>query len=166
MSDPFEGRPFPRAVLIGAAALIAFVIAAAALVRFTGIGSTTLPPAPAVESRELIFLDQDDGTTLVAIPGAGAAGEDVYIARLETATDGFVLGVMRGIRRDRKLRDISYDAPYLLALREDGRLTFSDPLSGREIDLRAFGPTNFASFARLLRAEPMSDLGGAPAGSP
>jgi putative photosynthetic complex assembly protein len=146
MSDPFEGRPFPRAVLIGAALLIGFVILATAMVRITGVGRTEMPMAPIVESRQLLFLDNGDGTTTVKVPDEGV------VAELESGTDGFVLGVMRGMVRERKSYDASLDAPYLLSRREDGRLLLEDPLTGRVIDLRAFGVTNAGAFAKLLRA--------------
>jgi putative photosynthetic complex assembly protein len=149
VSDPFEGRPFPRGVLIGAALLIGFVIISAALVRITGVGGTETPVPPIVESRELVFIDLGDGTTSVRIADGGG-----QVAELQTAVDGFVLGVMRGMVRERKAYDASLDAPYLLSLREGGVLLFEDPLTGRRIDLRAFGHTNTDSFARLLRAEP------------
>jgi len=154
MSDPFEGRPFPRGVLIGAAALIVFVIAASAMVRMTGVGVTEMPPAPVVEARELVFIDQGGGRTLAVVPAHGDVADDGVVAELESGVDGFVLGVLRGMGRDRKVRDIPLDEPYLLALREDGKLIFEDPETGSQIDLRAFGPTNLASFAKLLRAEP------------
>jgi len=149
VSDPFEGRPFPRAVLIGAALLIGFVILAAAMVRVTGVGGTETPLPPVLESRELVFLDNGDGTTTVEI-----AGDQGTLAELKSYVDGFVLGVMRGMVRERKAYDAPLDAPYVLSLREGGLLLFEDPLTGRRIDLRAFGPTNTASFARLLRLEP------------
>jgi putative photosynthetic complex assembly protein len=152
MSDPFEGRPFPRGVLIGAALLIGFVIAAAAIVRVTGVGGTDMPIAPIAESRELVFVEHGDGTTSVEVPG-----EDGEIALLESNVDGFVLGVMRGMVRERKSHGAALDEPYLLSLREDGRLLFEDPATGRLIDLRAFGVTNAGSFAQLLRAEPRRD---------
>jgi putative photosynthetic complex assembly protein len=154
MSDPFEGQPFPRGVLIGAALLIVFVIGAAAMVRLTGVGMTELPLAPVVEARELRFLDQEDGTTLVVIPEHGTLGSNGLVAVLESGVDGFVLGVMRTMVRERKARGIPLDAPYRLGLREDGRLIFEDPRAGRQIDLRAFGPDNLAAFAKLLRVEP------------
>ncbi|MCF7991675.1 MAG: phosphonoacetaldehyde hydrolase [Thiohalocapsa sp.] len=152
MSDPFEGRPFPRGVLIGAAMLIAFVIIAAATVRITGVGGTALPIAPVVESRQLVFLDQGGGFTKVRVPG-----EEGTVAVLESGVDGFVLGVMRGMVRERKRRGIPLDDPYMLSLREDGRLLFEDPSTAQVIDLRAFGSTNLGSFAELLRAEIRSD---------
>jgi len=149
VSDPFEGRPFPRAVLIGAALLIGFVILAAALVRVTGVGGTETPLPPVVELRELVFIDDGAGGAVVRI-----AGENGTVAELRSGIDGFVLGVMRGMVRERKAYDAPIDAPYLLSLREGGVLLFEDPLTGRRIDLRAFGPTNTEAFARLLRAEP------------
>ncbi|ESQ08617.1 MAG: phosphonoacetaldehyde hydrolase [Thiohalocapsa sp. PB-PSB1] len=148
MSDPFEGRPFPREVLIGAALLIGFVIVAAAMVRFTGVGGTETPLAPIIESRQLVFTDHDDGTTTVSVPG-----EAGVVAELKSGEDGFILGVMRGMVRERKSYNAELSAPYILSLRQDGRLLFEDPLTGRRIDLRAFGPTNAGSFAQLLRAE-------------
>jgi putative photosynthetic complex assembly protein len=148
MSDPFEGRPFPREVLIGAAFLIGFVIVAAAMVRVTGVGRTDLPVAPMVESRQLVVCRQrrwhHDG------PCAWGRG---VVAELESGVDGFVLGVMRGMVRERKSNSADVDAPYLLSLRENGSLLFEDPLTGRRIDVRSFGPTNAGSFAKLLRAE-------------
>jgi hypothetical protein len=55
--------------------------------------------------------------------------------------------------RERKSNSVDVDAPYLLSLRENGSLLFEDPLTGRRIDVRSFGPTNAGSFAKLLRAE-------------
>jgi putative photosynthetic complex assembly protein len=154
MSDPFEGRPFPRGVLIGAALLIAFVIAAAAMVRLTGVGGVEMPFAPVVEARELIFEDMGDGVTLVALPGPDGADREAVVGLLHSGVDGFAMGVMRGMVRDRNAREIPLNRPYQLALLEDGRLVFRDPEVGTEIDLRAFGPTNLGSFVPLLRAEP------------
>jgi putative photosynthetic complex assembly protein len=104
-----------------------------------------------LESRELVFLDDGQGTTQVQI-----AGEDGTLAELESGVDGFVLGVMRGMVRERKAYEVPLEEPYLISLREGGVLLFEDPLTGRRIDLRAFGPTNTAAFARLLRAVPAS----------
>jgi putative photosynthetic complex assembly protein len=149
VSDPFEGRPFPRAVLIGAALLIGFVIASIAVVRMTGVGGTALPLPPIKESRELVFIDLGGGKTSVRI-----AGTDRQVAELDSGADGFVLGVMRGMVRERKAYDAKLDAPYVVSFREGGVFVFEDPETGRYIDLRAFGPTNADAFAKLLRAEP------------
>lgn len=155
MSDPFAGRPFPRVVLIGAAIMIALAILAAATVRLTGVGRTAYPLAPVVEARELVFKDLGNGKTRVIIPGTTDDGtDDAMVAELETNTDGFVLGVLRATNYERRLRKIPFETPYLLAVREDGRLVFIDQATDQEIDVRAFGPTNWESFVTLLRAEP------------
>lgn len=145
MSDPFEGRPFPRGVLIGAAALIGFVIAAVALVRVTGVGVTEIPPAPVQVSTSLRFVERDDGKTLVYADGGTEA-----VAELETNMDGFVLGVLRAMARERRGHQVEMTEPFELSLLEDGRLTLRDPTTGREIDVGAFGPTNAQAFANLL----------------
>jgi putative photosynthetic complex assembly protein len=154
MSDPFDGRPFPRGVLIGAAVLIAFAIMAAAVVRLTGKGGVEMPYAPVVEARELVIEDIGNGVTMVTLPGPAGADREAVVGLLKSGEDGFAMGMMRGMVRDRNARDLPLDAPYQLALLEDGRLVFRDPSVGTEIDLRAFGPTNLASFTPLLRSEP------------
>ncbi len=45
--------------------------------------------------------------------------------------------------------------PFRLSAWSDGRLTLEDPATGRAVDLEAFGPTNEATFVRLL---PISGL--------
>ncbi|MFN5552047.1 MAG: photosynthetic complex assembly protein PuhC, partial [Hyphomonadaceae bacterium] len=74
-------------------------------------------------------------------------------AELETIApgqDAFIRAVMRGFVRDRKLRKIGAEVPFNLSLYPNKRLTMSDPTTGKEIDLRAFGPTNEGAFARFL----------------
>ena len=43
-------------------------------------------------------------------------------------------------------------APFRLTRYADGRLALDDPSTGAHVELRAFGPTNEAAFARLLPA--------------
>ncbi len=64
--------------------------------------------------------------------------------------NGFIRGVLRGMARDRKLRDIGPAAPFTLTLFSDDALTLADPATGRSIELGSFGPTNRQSFADLL----------------
>jgi putative photosynthetic complex assembly protein len=44
------------------------------------------------------------------------------------------------------------DTPFRLTDWTDGRLTLEDRSTGRSVELRAFGATNAAAFARLLTA--------------
>jgi putative photosynthetic complex assembly protein len=54
--------------------------------------------------------------------------------------------------RSRKLESVGHEAPFTLAREADGRLTLSDKQTGRTVDLDSFGPTNLASFERVLAA--------------
>jgi putative photosynthetic complex assembly protein len=140
-------RLIPRGVLVGAGALIALTVAAAAAARVSGIGTTEPPVSAPVESRELRFEDRDDGAVAVY---EAADGSTVDV--LAPGTNGFVRGVMRGLARERKRQEIGQQPPFRLTRWADGRLTLDDTATGRRIELAAFGPTNTGAFARLLHA--------------
>lgn len=145
MSDPFDKRPFPRGVLIGAGVLIGFAMLAVAVVRFGGLGPEANVAAVPVERLSLRFEDRPDGAVVVR------AADDGHVVRiLEPGTNGFVRGVLRGLARDRMLRSVGPEPPFHLALWADGRLTLTDSSTGREIDLNAFGTSNLAAFAQLI----------------
>lgn len=161
MSDPFADQPFPRSVLIGAAVLVTVAMAAAGTARLTGIGTTQVAPAAAVESRDLRFDDRADGSVAVYDVAAGR-----FVARFEAGSGNFVRGVLRGFARERRLRGAGREQPMRLTRWADGRLSLDDPVTGRHVDLEAFGPTNAAEFARLLYAgaagERLSEAPAAP----
>lgn len=148
MSDPFGDRPLPRAALIGAAALVGVAIASALVARLGDIGGTRLALTTPVEVRELRFADRDDGAVVV-IDGPTGIVTDAFAP----GTNGFVRGALRGLARERKRQDIGAEPPFRLARWTDGRVTLSDPTTGRVVDLVAFGPTNAAAFTRLLTAQ-------------
>lgn len=147
MSDPFAERPFPRAALIGAAALMVLSIGMAALGRLTDIGTTRMPAAAAVQERQVRFEDQRDGG--IAVIDAQAHQR---IALLAPGTNGFLRGVLRSLVRERRRSDIGAQTPFVLTRWADGRLSISDPTIGRQINLEVFGPTNARVFAQLLLA--------------
>lgn len=145
MSASLTDRPFPRGALLGAAALVGFALVSATAARVTGVGAARMPVVAAVETRELRFEDRADGAVAVyEVPG------DQVVDVLAPGTNGFVRGVLRGLARERRFHDIGTQPPFRLSLRADGMLTLEDPMTGRRIDLDAFGPTNRAAFARLL----------------
>jgi putative photosynthetic complex assembly protein len=146
MSDPFSDRTMPRRVLLGAGALIGFVLLAVAAVRLSGVGATSFPPtASPIDTRELRFEDRPDGSVAVY---DGRSAEPSR--RLEPGEDGFVRATLRTFARDRKRHGVGAEAPFRLTVYADGRLTLEDPVTERRVDLEAFGPTNAAAFARLL----------------
>lgn len=141
------GRPgsFPRGALLGAAALVGFALLAAAAARVGGLGTSSIPVAEAVQSRELRFEDRSDGAVAVY-----DGREDRMVALLPPGTNGFVRGVMRGLARERRQREVDARPPFRLTRWSDGRVSLEDTGTGRRIELEAFGPTNLGAFARLL----------------
>jgi putative photosynthetic complex assembly protein len=133
-------------VLIGAAILISFTIAVAAFVRLTGIGKDENEFAPAVVERQLYFHEIDPNTIEVIADGG-------RIATLDANDDGFIFGVLRGLGHNRKVNEADMGQPYVVSQRADGRILLEDPMTGDQLDLRAYGVDNAAAFAELLRAE-------------
>lgn len=148
-----DSAPFPKLPLIGAGVIVAMTIALAAGTRL-GV----LPPMPTaateraahhvatVETRDLRFTDRRDGALVIDDTGRGT----VAAVLPHGVNNGFIRGVLRGMARDRKLRDIGPEAPFRLTLFADDALTLFDPSTGRNIELGSFGPTNKQSFADLL----------------
>jgi putative photosynthetic complex assembly protein len=139
-------RPFPSKVLVAASVLIALTISAAAIAKWSGWGATREPQSAASQIRDLRFEDREDG----AIAVVEADGRVVEV--LAPGTSGFVRIVMRSLARERRLNDQGPQAPFRLVRWADGRLSMEDPVTGRRIDLGAFGSANTQSFARLMVA--------------
>lgn len=95
--------------------------------------------------RSLAFEDRRDGGIEVTDARTGHR-----ITTLAPETNAFIRSVMRGLVRERKLKGLGADEPFVLAQRPDGGLTLADPATGRLIELNAFGPSNVGAFAELL----------------
>lgn len=148
MSEGNRAPSFPRGVLFGAGALLAFVLILVAVARIGGFMSSAPPAAPAVASVDLRFEDHADGSV-----GVYRAGETEAFVRFEPGHGGFVRGVLRGLARERRQHDVGAGPPFRLTQFDDGRLALEDLGTGRVIELTAFGPTNAQTFAALLDAE-------------
>jgi len=145
MAQARQHQRFPRGALLGAGALIAFAFCAVGFARTSGIGIAHVPSAEPILSRELRFVDRDDGAVVV---------DDVRsnrtIAVLMPGTNGFVRGVMRSFARERRRENDGPEPPFLLTRWNDGRLTIEDSATHEQIELISFGPTNLAAFAQFL----------------
>lgn len=121
-----------------------------ALVALT-IAPVSAPPGPdeggasALQERTFRAADRSDGAVVLTDAGNG---EPVLI--VEPGEDGFLRGTLRGLARDRRMRDLGPDAPFRLVSWSDGRMTLDDTATGRRLDLVAFGQTQVEAFARLL----------------
>jgi putative photosynthetic complex assembly protein len=145
-----DKEPFPKFALYAAAGVIALTITAAAIGRY----NTTHAPAASSNIQEpvqrfvdLQFFDEADGSVIVK----NAASSET-ILKIVPGEDAFIRAVMRGFVRDRTARKLGHDTPFRLYLLADTRLIIEDTATKKRIDLRAFGPTQQAAFARLLPA--------------
>ncbi len=144
MSDPFEGQVFPRWVLWGAAAAIAVTIGIAAWTQLTDHGGPQIATTPAVTARDIRFVEDDTGLAVYD------ATDGNLIKRFEPDGEGFLRGVLRSVHRERERYQVAQSTPLRVAQRADGQVTLEDLGTGQVIDLRAYGPTNVAAFARFL----------------
>jgi putative photosynthetic complex assembly protein len=141
-------KPFPPGVLWGAATLILFTITLAATARLTGNTLTDVNPSPPAKVLDLTFADRNDGAITVF-----DAKRQQVVDVLAPGTSGFVRNVMRSMARERRMHGQGADTPFQMTRWTDGRLTIDDPITGRHVDLGAFGSMNTASFARLMGPE-------------
>jgi putative photosynthetic complex assembly protein len=144
MGTPLTSRDtVPRMPLIGAGIMLAVIFAAVVVVSQSGM-VIRAPDAAAVVVRELRFEDRSDGSIAVFDGKTGAKVDAV------TGQAGFIRGTLRGLARERRARGLGSEQPFQLIGRADGRLTLSDPATGRTVDLESFGPVNAGVFAQML----------------
>lgn len=147
-----DKEPFPKWTLWAAGGVIILSIGAAA---FGAYSNRTRPPpaitqqAAVAASVDLTFLDKADGSVIVQHAGSGAV-----LLNIKPGEDAFIRAVLRGFVRDRNAQKLGTDKPFRLYRLEDTRLVIEDTATGKQINLRAFGPTQQAAFARLLPEQP------------
>lgn len=138
----------PRGAILGATALLAVAMLAAAI---GGRGGPMAPKyiearQPNVASITVRFVDDEQGG--VAMKDAAT---DRTVAVVAPGSNGFLRGVLRGMARERRQYGIDLRPPFRLARGVDGALSLEDMATGRQIVLDAFGTENAAVFADLLR---------------
>lgn len=137
--------PVPKLALLGAGLLIALTIFVAATSNNGGVNASEKASSEAVDQMFLGFRDRDVGGVEVVNAETGAV-LDVF----EPGTNGFARSVLRGLVRDRRQRGIVSKDPFDLRRYADGRVTLSDPVTGRIIELVSFGKDNLGVFAAYL----------------
>lgn len=148
MDDISASSKIPKIAIASAGVLMAVTMVLAIVAHRTGIGTSKLAPSATTQSRALLFLDRADGAIIIQ-----QADNGPVVDILQPGNGGFIRGVMRGLARDRRARQIGPEAPFQLVRRADGALTLLDPATGGHTDLDAFGPTNAYAFARLLKTD-------------
>ena len=135
----------PKGPLIGAAVLVALVFAVAITAKATGVGAAREAHSAPIEVRELRISNTAQGTLKVEDVGHGTSME------LDADRNGFLFGVMRGIRYKRQVARADSLAPLRLTRWGDGTLTLDDPATGMHVAVESFGVTHVESFERLMR---------------
>lgn len=144
---PRGGPLFPRWMPRAVGLMLALLLAGLALLRVSGF-EPAVEPGAVLRERALRFADDGAGGVRVV---DHASGQVLDVMRGE---QGFLRGVLRGLARDRRQQAVGAEFPFLLSLRDDGRLLITDPSTGQRIDLASFGPDNAAVFARWLPKNP------------
>lgn len=140
-----ESIHLPRPIIGAGIAMVAFTILVSFYARVTGSGVSGPPPGNIAEERSLEFHDRSDGAVVVI---ASPTGDTVSV--LAPGSNGFIRGALRAFVRERRMRQIGPETPFVLTRWDSGAITLKDPAVGARIDLAAFGPTNRDAFARLL----------------
>ena len=148
MRDALDDSHLSPLALVSMGLIVAAALGFVGYQRLTGAERTHVAAAAAVQTRALRFEDRPDGS--IAVFDAAAAQPFEVIA---PQTNGFLRGTLRGLARARKLAQAGSAPPFVLTRWADGRLSLSDPETGRDISLEPFGPANTEVFKRLLTLE-------------
>lgn len=131
----------PISILIG---FLIMVLALVSFARFQGLG-WKVQDAPVLWERALVFVDTPEGNISAR---DFSDSKEVAVFKGE---QGFLRGTLRALARDRKMRGIGSEAPFVVLAHTDGRLTLMDPSTSQRIDLESFGPTNSAVFRQFKK---------------
>ena len=145
MSTTSDSPIFPRWFLLGAAGLMISTMIFAFVARQTDAGALRISRAPDIAQLTILFDEQADGSVLVR---RQADGTVLDVLPRDGST--FLRGVLRSLHRERAMKRVARNAPFILARRPDARHAIIDPVTGSRIELDGFGPSHSAAMARLM----------------
>jgi len=147
-------RPFPKGALWFVAIVVTFTMMSAGAVRLgyapisaSPVAVRTAEHLTPTASRDLSFVDQTGGGLLITDVKSGEAAKTIKPGE----PSGFIRGLLRGLGRERRMKHVDKTVPYRLESWPNGQLSLTDTGTGRSIELNAFGPTNRAAMAELLK---------------
>lgn len=150
--EPEPGTPpdstihVPRGPLIGASLLVVLVFGVAIQARISGQTASREPVSTVALQRDVRFDPQADGTISVF-----DVGQNREVARLSPDKNGFIFGMMRGIKQKRDVAHTDPATPFRITKWQDGRMTLDDPSTGMHVAVSSFGPTQVESFQQLFK---------------
>ncbi len=139
---------YPTLPLAAATSLVVISLITVGWSRISPPALSPMENVPALSSIELYFEDREDGSVVVI-----DAVDDRVLDVLAPGTNGFVRGTLRSLARARRAIDAGSEQPFRLTRTRAGQLLLMDTVSGREIDLWAFGRTNAEAFNRYLETQ-------------
>jgi putative photosynthetic complex assembly protein len=142
--DEEHDNQVPKVPLYAAISLALFTLALVSTARLAGYDPVD-QPAREVVARDLRFEDRPGGAVAVFDNATQTLVEVV-----PGGDDSFVRSTLRSMARDRRHDGAGSEVAFHLAGHADGRLTLTDPVTGRRLDLVAFGSDNAKSFSRWL----------------
>jgi len=142
--DEEHDHRVPKVPLYAAISLALFTLALVTTARLAGYDPVD-QPAREIVARDLRFEDRPGGAVAVFDNATQSLVEVV-----PGGDDSFVRSTLRSMARDRRQGGAGSEVAFHLAGHADGRLTLTDPVTGRRLDLVAFGSDNAKSFSRWL----------------
>jgi putative photosynthetic complex assembly protein len=146
--DAATGRrwaAYPTLPLAGAVALVVIAVVSVTLVRLVGPAAEVAPVGEVVSALDLRFEDGADGSVTVYEARSGER-----IKTIQPGEDGFVRATLRSLANARRQTGAGPDEPFSLLTTREGRLLLTDDVTGRVIDLWAFGKTNARAFSQFF----------------
>jgi|APCry1669189000_1035189.scaffolds.fasta_scaffold23653_2 putative photosynthetic complex assembly protein len=142
--DEEHDNQVPKVPLYAAISLALLTLALVSGARLAGFDPVD-QPAREIVARDLRFEDRPGGAVAVFDSATQSLVEVV-----PGGDDSFVRSTLRSMARDRRHGGAGSEVAFHLAGHADGRLTLTDPVTGRRLDLVAFGSDNAKSFSRWL----------------
>ena len=138
----------PKVPLYAAMSLAVFALVLVSGARLLGFDPVDQPGREIV-ARDLRFEDRPGGAVAVF-----DNRDQSLVELVPGGENSFVRSTLRSMARDRRRDGAGSEVAFHLAGHADGRLTLTDPVTGRRLDLVAFGSDNAKSFSRWLPAPP------------
>lgn len=141
-------RPMlPRGLPLAVGAVLVAALLAVWLWRIDPDNRSALPPGVPSAQLDLRFEDRPGGA--IAVLDA-ARPEAAPLTLLPAESNHFLRSTLRALVRERRQDRLGPEAPFRLSSWPAGQLTLEDRATGRILELRAFGETNAAVFAKFL----------------
>lgn len=135
----------PRKALIAAGLLICFSLGIVGVARYTGYKWDWKQEGTIVATRAIQFVQTNDGDIQVEDAKSGEV-----LGRYTFTENAFMRTVMLGLRQERRIVATDKNEPFNIEQWNDGRVTVSDPVSGRYFEMAAFGHHQVTTFSEFL----------------